>query len=70
MGVLDVALYYSCPHLVHLCELRLADLLRGHERRGKQARGAAAADVDEEGACVRVWWARAAGSGGGERLVL
>lgn len=29
MGVLAVALYYSCPRLVHLCELRLASMLKG-----------------------------------------
>ncbi|PSC72076.1 L-isoaspartate O-methyltransferase [Micractinium conductrix] len=35
VAVLHVALFYACPRLVHLCELRLATLLRGRERRAK-----------------------------------
>jgi hypothetical protein len=48
--VLHVALYYSCPRLATLCEHRLAQLLRGRERRGaaKQRRGASPHGEHEE----------------------
>ncbi|KAL4452300.1 hypothetical protein ABPG75_007962 [Micractinium tetrahymenae] len=41
VAVLHVALYYSCPRLAHLCELRLATLLRplrAERRAGKAPR--------------------------------
>lgn len=65
VSVLHVALFYSCPRLVHLCELRLAQLLRAGSgaaaadkraaRRNGKAPAAAAdgAELDEE--CELVW---------------
>jgi hypothetical protein len=55
--VLHVALFYSCPRLVHLCELRLASLLRGVGGQGKRGGGGGSAsgsksrsgEQDEEG---------------------
>lgn len=51
VAVLHVALFYACPRLIHLCELRLAHLLRGRDRRGggKQPRGGGAVESDEDG---------------------
>lgn len=57
VSVLHVALFYSCPRLVHLCELRLAQLLRagggssgnGCERRGTRRNGNGKAPVAGEG---------------------
>lgn len=64
VSVLHVALFYSCPRLVHLCELRLAQLLRAGaggsngaaDRRGARRNGngkapaaADGAELDEEG---------------------
>lgn len=70
VSVLHVALFYSCPRLVHLCELRLAQLLRagggsggnGCERRGTRRNGNGkapvagdGAEVDEEGELEGEW---------------
>lgn len=56
VGVLHVALYFSCPRLVHLCELRLAALLRGRDSRARLG----AHTLDEEGER----WGSRGGQGG------
>lgn len=65
VAVLHVALYYSCPRLAHLCELRLAALLRpdrAERRAAKAQRGGDARDEEGEtpagggaGCCKQAW---------------
>lgn len=48
VAVLHVALYYSCPRLTHLCELRLAALLRPARTQRRAGKAARSDDAHDE----------------------